>query len=58
MGKLAEIKQMTDSSVADFINSIPSEHKRNDCLTLLKMMEKTTRQKPKCGGVPSSVLET
>ena len=51
MGKLAEIKtRQTSSSVADFIDSIPEEQKRKDCLVILKMMEKATKEKPKMWG--------
>jgi len=51
MGKLAEIKTKENSaSVDDFINSIPDEQKRNDCQLILKMMEKSTKDKPKMWG--------
>jgi len=51
MGKLAEIKTKENSaSVVDFINSIPDEQKRKDCQVILKMMEKSTRDKPKMWG--------
>src|SRR5215216_2442445 len=51
MGKLAKIKtQETDSSVGDFINSLPNEQKRKDSLVILKMMEKATKEKPKLWG--------
>jgi len=51
MGKLAEIKTKENSaSVDDFINSIPDEQKRMDCQVILKMMEKSTKDKPKMWG--------
>ena len=51
MGKLAEIKtKETDSSVEDFINSVKDEVKRKDSLTILKLMKKATKQKPKIWG--------
>ena len=46
MGKLAEIKtKETDSSVEDFINSIQDKQKRKDSFALMKMMQKTTKEK-------------
>jgi len=55
MGKLAEIKtKETSSSVADFIDSIADERKRNDSLAILEMMEKATKEKPKMWG--SSII--
>jgi len=55
MGKLAEIKKKeTSASVKDFINSVNDETKRNDSLTILKMMQKATKQKPKMWG--SSII--
>lgn len=51
MSKLAEIKtKQTESSVEDFINSIKDEAKRKDSLTILKLMKKATKQKPKIWG--------
>jgi len=51
MGKLAEIKTKENSaSVDDFINNIPDEQKRMDCQVILKMMEKSTKDKPKMWG--------
>jgi len=51
MGKLAVIKtKETDSSVEDFINSVNDEAKRKDSLTILKMMQKATKEKPKMWG--------
>jgi hypothetical protein len=51
MGKLAEIKtKQTDSSVADFIDSLKDEEKRKDCFILLKLMQKASKEKPKIWG--------
>ena len=51
MGKLAVIKtKPTSSSVEDFINSIVDEQKRKDSLTILKLMEKAMKEKPKMWG--------
>ena len=55
MGKLAKIKtQETDSSVEDFISNIGNQQKRNDSLQLLKMMQRSSKQKPKMWG--SSII--
>jgi len=55
MGKLAEIKtKETSASVEDFINSVKDETKRNDSLTILKMMQKASKEKPKMWG--SSII--
>lgn len=55
MGKLAEIKtKQTDASVNSFIDSITDEQKRKDSYTLLKMMEKATKEKAKMWG--SSII--
>ena len=51
MGKLAVIKtRETDSSVEDFINSVKDEAKRKDSFVLLKMMQNTSKEKPKMWG--------
>ena len=51
MGKLAVIKTKQNSaSVEDFINSITDEQKRKDTFTILKMMEKAMKEKPKMWG--------
>ena len=51
MGKLAVIKtKPTSSSVEDFINSIADEQKRKNSLTILKLMEKAMKEKPKMWG--------
>lgn len=51
MGKLATIKtKETSLSVDEFINKIDHEGKRNDCLTLVKLMQKATKEKPKLWG--------
>src|SRR5689334_6574972 len=51
MGKLVEIKtKATDSSVEAFINKVADEQKRKDSFTLLKLMEKATKEKAKLWG--------
>lgn len=51
MGKLAEIKtKETDSSVEDFINSVKDEVKRKDSFTILKMMQRAAKEKPRIWG--------
>jgi Domain of unknown function (DU1801) len=51
MGKLAVIKtKETAASVEDFINSVKDEAKRKDSLTILKMMQKASKEKPKIWG--------
>lgn len=51
MGKLAEIKtKETSASVEDFINSVKDETKRKDSLTILKLMQKASKEKPKMWG--------
>lgn len=51
MGKLVEIKtKQTDGSVEDFLNAIENEEKRKDSFTILKMMQKATKEKPKMWG--------
>ena len=55
MGKLAEIKtKQTNASVKDFINSISDEVKRKDSFTIIKLMQKATKAKPKLWG--SSII--
>ena len=55
MGKLVEIKtKETDASVNSFIDSVEDEQKRKDSYTIVKMMEKATKQKPKMWG--SSII--
>jgi len=49
--KLAQIKtKETESSVDDFISAIEDEAKRKGTLTLLKVMKKATKDKPKIWG--------
>lgn len=51
MGKLAEIKtKETSASVEDFINSVKDETKRKDSLTILNLMQKASKEKPKMWG--------
>jgi hypothetical protein len=51
MGKLAQIKtKQTSASVEDFINSVKDEVKRKDSFTVLKMMQKASKENPKMWG--------
>jgi hypothetical protein len=51
----AEIKtKETDASVEDFINSVKDDQKRKDSLTILKLMKKASKEKPKMWG--SSII--
>ena len=44
---MAENKtQATDASVMAFINSVPDESKRQDCLAVLEMMREVTGEEP------------
>lgn len=48
MGKLVEIKtKATDDSVDAFIQKIENEQKREDSITVMKMMQKATKESPK-----------
>jgi hypothetical protein len=52
---MAELKtKLNDASVTDFLNKIEDEEKRADSFTILKLMQKVTRQKPKMWG--SSII--
>ena len=52
---MAEAKtKPTNESVKDFLNRVPDVEKREDCFTVLKMMEEITGDKPKMWG-PSIV---
>jgi len=51
MSKLTQIKtKETSASVEDFINSVKDEEKRKDSFTILKMMQKASKEKPKMWG--------
>jgi hypothetical protein len=51
MGKLTQIKtKETNASVEDFINSVKDEGQRKDSFTILKMMQKASKEKPKMWG--------
>ena len=55
MGKLAKVKTTENSSnVADFINEVKDEQKRNDSFYLLKLMKKISKEEPKMWG--SSII--
>ncbi len=48
---MAELKtQKNDSSVMDFINAVEDEQKREDCLTVLKVMKEITKEEPAMWG--------
>jgi hypothetical protein len=48
---MAELKtKLTDASVADFINTIPNETRRQDCLIVMHMMQESTQSEPKLWG--------
>ena len=51
MGKVAEIKtKENEASVEDFLNSVKDEQQRKDSFTLVKLMEKATKEKAKMWG--------
>lgn len=51
MGKVAEIKtKPTNLSVADYINNLESEQKRNDSRIILQLMEKAAAEQPQMWG--------
>jgi hypothetical protein len=51
MGKLTEIKtKETEAGVEDFISSLNDKAKQKDSLTILKLMQKATKEKPKMWG--------
>ena len=48
---MSELKtQVNNASVEKFISSVKDEEQRNDCLTLLDLMKKTTKEEPKMWG--------
>ncbi len=48
---MAELKtKATKASVDDFLNALTDEQKRKDSFTILKMMEKATKEKGKMWG--------
>ena len=55
MAKLAEVKtKQTEASVDDFIASVSDEQKRKDSMTILKLMQRASKEKPKLWG--SSII--
>lgn len=51
MAKLAKVKTTQNTSnVEDFIGKVDNEQKRKDSYTILKMMEKATKEKPMMWG--------
>ncbi len=52
---MAELKtKQTEQSAEDFLNAIADEKMRQDCFTIVKLMQKATKAKPKMWG-PSIV---
>lgn len=52
---MAELKtKKNDASVAEFLQAIPDEQKRQDSLTILALMQKATKAEPKMWG--SSII--
>jgi len=48
---MAELKtKVNDAPVEKFISAVKDEETRNDCLTLLDLMKKTTKEEPKMWG--------
>ncbi len=48
---MAELKtKTTGQNVEDFLNAIADEKRRQDCLTVLKLMKRATAQEPKMWG--------
>ncbi len=48
---MAELKtKLNDASVEEFLNKIEDEKRRKDCFTVLKLMQKITKAKPKMWG--------
>lgn len=48
---MSELKtKVNDGSVADFINAVPSDVKRNDSFVLLEMFSRITGEQPKMWG--------
>lgn len=55
MGKVAEIKtKENEASVEDFLNSVKNEQQKKDSFTLVKMMEKISKDKARMWG--SSII--
>ena len=51
MAKQVELKtKVNDASVEGFLNSIPNETVREDCLEIIKIMKQVTKQEPKMWG--------
>ncbi len=48
---MAELKtKLNNRSVERFLNGVPDKQKRQDCFTLLKLMQQVTRAEPKMWG--------
>ena len=51
MAKTAELKtKVNEASVADFLNSVPDQQKRNDSFMVARIMEQVTNEKSKMWG--------
>ncbi len=50
MSKTELKTRVNDASVAEFLDSIDNEEKRNDCYEILKMMRQITKEEPKMWG--------
>ena len=52
---MAEVKtKKTGASVEDFLNAIPGEQTRTDCIEIIRIMQRATQQKPEMWG--SSII--
>ena len=48
---MAELKtNPNQANVKSFLNSIPDDQQRKDCISVLKMMQEATGEKPKMWG--------
>ena len=48
---MAELKtKKTEASVDDFLNSLPNEQARKDCIEIVKIMKRATKEEPKIWG--------
>lgn len=51
MGKLAVIKTTeNEANVDEFLNAVKDEQQRKDSITIMKLMQKATKEKPKMWG--------
>ena len=48
---MAELKtKKNDSDIAEFLNGVDNEERRNDCFKLLELFEQWTKEAPKMWG--------